>query len=370
MKTVNTLSKTGNNKLLVILLTAIIINLSFSGCVSEPQDKREKEEIEAIADSYYFGGHTYVYIKNKEDWQTARELCNDVGGCLLVVEDEKENTFISNILAEDTWLGLTDEEEEGNFRWINGAEFLFSNWQISEPNNWDGNQNYAHYKRAIAFKWNDTEPGGTHYDGNFFICEFDFKVTNLEKLTNVKNYLYGVINEKEVLENEIIEAMEKIDTSVEKQNNELSSSAPNTSITPLEEVNLDDLPLVAVFNFKIENMQEAEGMLIVDLMISELFSTKKYRVLERAQRDNILNEMQFSFSDISDESAQIEIGRLLAADLIIIGGIGKVGTRFVFNTKLIDVTTGVTISTAYNKYTSIDELVDGLEVLVRELCKN
>ncbi|OHD76031.1 MAG: hypothetical protein A2V99_09285 [Spirochaetes bacterium RBG_16_67_19] len=121
------------------------------------------------------------------------------------------------------------------------------------------------------------------------------------------------------------------------------------------------LPLITVLDFSIENIPKSDGRLIVDLVFSALVSARKYRVLDRGQRDNILKEVEFSLSLCADEKCQLEIGRLLAADRIVVGSLGKVGQRYILNAKMLDVRTGEALSTAYKLFGTIEELVDGAE---------
>jgi tetratricopeptide (TPR) repeat protein len=122
-----------------------------------------------------------------------------------------------------------------------------------------------------------------------------------------------------------------------------------------------EMPLVTVLDFSIENIPKSDGRLIVDLVFSSLVSMRRYRVLDRGQRDNILKEIEFSYSACADEKCQLEIGRLLAADRIVVGSLGKVGQRYILNAKMLDVRTGEAVSTAYKVFGSLEELVDGTE---------
>ena len=36
--------------------------------------------------------------------------------------------------TEGTWLGLTDEVQEGEFRWLNGDVLRYNEWKVNEPN--------------------------------------------------------------------------------------------------------------------------------------------------------------------------------------------------------------------------------------------
>lgn len=135
----------------------------------------------------------------------------------------------------------------------------------------------------------------------------------------------------------------------------------------LAEKSRSELPLLSVMDFVIENVSESEGKLIVDLLSSALIKVQKYRILDRSQRDNLLKELEFSYSDCTDESCQLELGRLLAADKIVVGSLGKIGNRYILNAKLLNVVTGEAVSSAYEIFRSIEELVDGSEAVAREL---
>jgi tetratricopeptide (TPR) repeat protein len=130
------------------------------------------------------------------------------------------------------------------------------------------------------------------------------------------------------------------------------------------------LPLVTVLDFSIENMAKSDGRLIVDLVFSALVSARKYRVLDRGQRDNILKEVEFSLSACADEKCQLEIGRLLAADKIVVGSLGKVGQRYILNAKMLDVRTGEALSSAYKVFPTLEELVDGTEEVALTLSES
>ena len=342
-----------------VLLFTILVIISLFGCVSSQSSIPEYQEVVAVPDCYYYNGHTYIYIKKATDWDNANNLCSKTGGYLLTVGDKYENSFIMEIFTDDTWLGLSDTIIEGNFRWTNGEPYSFKFWGAKNPDNWK-NEDYACYWNEIAYRWNDTTYDNFHSNAHF-ICEFDFKITDIDTLKNIKSYLTGEISN--------IDIVTKEENPFEPETVTINETTGPTDTTEKTNVDISELPLVTVIDFKIESISESEGNLIVDMMISALTNTKRFRVLDRSQRDNILKEMEFSLSDCVDESCQIEIGRLLAADQIIVGSIGKVGTRFMLDVKLIEVTTGITISTKYDVFASVDDLVDGIKPIVQELSR-
>ncbi len=91
------------------------------------------------------------------------------------------------------------------------------------------------------------------------------------------------------------------------------------------------------------------------------------RGADRGHRDGLLKEIEYSNSDCTDEQCQLEIGRMLSADRIIVGSIGKAGSRYLLNAKLIEVETAEAVRTSYQIYHSMDELVNGCEGLIGSL---
>jgi tetratricopeptide (TPR) repeat protein len=127
------------------------------------------------------------------------------------------------------------------------------------------------------------------------------------------------------------------------------------------------LPIVAVLDFRIENISASDGKLIQDLLASALIQTRLYRVLDRSQQENILKEIERSLSACSDEKCQIEIGRMLSADRILVGSLGRVGERYVISAKLLDVRSGEALASSSQVYKSLEELVEGCGEIVGAL---
>jgi len=103
-----------------------------------------------------------------------------------------------------------------------------------------------------------------------------------------------------------------------------------------------EIPVVAVLDLALSNVAPEDAAIIVDLIGSAIANTNAFRTLERGKRDKMLEEMEYSRSDMVDEQYQIAIGRQLAADRIVTGSLGILADRFILNIKLIDVESGET----------------------------
>jgi hypothetical protein len=92
-----------------------------------------------------------------------------MGGYLVTITSAGENNFVFNTWPSG-WIGLTDEVNEGTWRWVTGETYSYSNWNPGEPNN-AGNEDYVQF--VSNGRWNDLP-------NNFslpYVLEFDYIVT-------------------------------------------------------------------------------------------------------------------------------------------------------------------------------------------------
>uniref|UniRef100_A0A8C2SQ91 C-type lectin domain-containing protein n=1 Tax=Coturnix japonica TaxID=93934 RepID=A0A8C2SQ91_COTJA len=82
----------------------------------------EGTERKCLAGWKVFEGSCYSFSVEKMNWEDAKEVCEDQGAHLVIVNSDQEQGFLkNNINGSNTyWLGLTDEETEGSWMWING----------------------------------------------------------------------------------------------------------------------------------------------------------------------------------------------------------------------------------------------------------
>jgi hypothetical protein len=127
---------------------------------------------------------------------------------------------------------------------------------------------------------------------------------------------------------------------------------------------------ITVLEFTTSGVSEAEMLLFIDYISSEISKNNRYILIDRRQRENILEELSFSNSGCTDEQCQLEIGKLLSANLIIVGSIGSIGSTYILNMQLVDIETGETAGTISKKYKSLDELVNDSQKLIPLLLNN
>ena len=119
-------------------------------------------------------------------------------------------------------------------------------------------------------------------------------------------------------------------------------------------------PVTTVLDFDVNGISSSDMKSIISFLSASIYDTGEYRVIDTAQRDTILKELEFSYSGCTDDSCQLEVGKLLSAEYIITGDIAKVGSRFILSAKMLETETSETAGTAKGIYTTLDELIDDM----------
>ena len=107
-------------------------------------------------------------------WKQAKSYAESLGGHLVTISDETENTFVADLarskgVVSDSWIGLTDEVREGTFTWVTGEPLNYKKWNPGQPDDWGGNEDYVAMGQFDKYTWNDTSGN----DPLPFVVEFE-----------------------------------------------------------------------------------------------------------------------------------------------------------------------------------------------------
>jgi TolB-like protein len=89
--------------------------------------------------------------------------------------------------------------------------------------------------------------------------------------------------------------------------------------------------------------QHEIGAVVDELIRSEIANSTYFILTERENLDQILEEIEFSLSDLADTSRTVEVGQLTSARILLAGSVTESGSSFLLNGRLVDVETGVVI---------------------------
>ncbi|KAM7406933.1 hypothetical protein PAMA_002910 [Pampus argenteus] len=63
----------------------------------------------------------YFISITSDSWEKGRQDCRDREGDLVVIDSPEEQEFLSKIAKQSTWIGLSDREKEGTWKWTDGT---------------------------------------------------------------------------------------------------------------------------------------------------------------------------------------------------------------------------------------------------------
>ncbi len=126
-------------------------------------------------------------------------------------------------------------------------------------------------------------------------------------------------------------------------------------------------PRTAVIPFNAIGVAEIESLTASNLFETALVQTDVFMVIEQTQIAEILEAQSFTLSGCTDESCAVEIGKLLSAEQIVLGSFSRVGSGYIINAKIIDVTLGRNIRADKVSFSSMDDLSDSVDLLAYKL---
>lgn len=120
-------------------------------------------------------GSLYLWCADAAaSWEEAERACAERGGRQVKLESEEEQEFLLAAGVGGAWLGLTDAEAEGSWRWSDGGAVGFSSWAEGEPNDAGAGEDCASLRSDGT--WNDLGCGAALA----FVCEATAPATPLD----------------------------------------------------------------------------------------------------------------------------------------------------------------------------------------------
>jgi hypothetical protein len=142
----------------------------------------------------------YALINETMDWNEAKAHCEELGGHLATITSQEEQDTILALLSsigDDKlrncyFLGGADMQLDGNWQWVTGEAFTYTDWKTNEPKPDKGEQYLEIFAKTYEGnsgitdpgKWNDCMVDSTPYSGagevsfftpdqTGFICEWN-----------------------------------------------------------------------------------------------------------------------------------------------------------------------------------------------------
>jgi hypothetical protein len=103
---------------------------------------------------------------------------------------------------------------------------------------------------------------------------------------------------------------------------------------------IDNKLHVAVIDLNGIGISNSDAMSLTNRLISELFLTQRFTILERDKITEILSEQGFQQSGCTSSECLVEMGKLLNVEQILSGSVGKIGSYYTIDLRRIEVQTG------------------------------
>ena len=142
-------------------------------CAAMVASTNKWDDRECNGNSYAFvcNAPQYIAVSQKLTYSNANSYClSTFGTTLATIFNSEMNdivrysaTAIGISTSENLWIGLSDQNSEGNFVWQDGTSLGYTNWNSGEPNN-SGNEDCT--EMYSTGKWNDKDCSQTRY----FVC--------------------------------------------------------------------------------------------------------------------------------------------------------------------------------------------------------
>uniref|UniRef100_A0A3P8ZY42 C-type lectin domain-containing protein n=1 Tax=Esox lucius TaxID=8010 RepID=A0A3P8ZY42_ESOLU len=107
-----------------------------------------------------FGNRSYYVSTEKNNWEYANQDCLKRGAQLVIINNQEEQKFLITLNIR-SWIGLTDRETEGTWKWVDDTPLTTAYWGDREPNNGDGKNGEEDCAEINSWysdpvkKWND-----------------------------------------------------------------------------------------------------------------------------------------------------------------------------------------------------------------------
>ncbi|KAM9449565.1 uncharacterized protein Hap1MRO34_022097 isoform 2-T4 [Clarias gariepinus] len=134
------------------------INLTIEKC--QLQEERTLCDL-TKGKCFIFSSSLYFMSNEIKSWTESRQDCRDKGADLVIINSREEQEFISKQKVNGqiyVWIGLSDRETEGEWKWVDGTPLNTVFWASGEPNNIHGDEDcVVIYSDDSGNFWNDNK---------------------------------------------------------------------------------------------------------------------------------------------------------------------------------------------------------------------
>ncbi|XP_067249324.1 asialoglycoprotein receptor 1-like [Chanodichthys erythropterus] len=98
------------------------------------QERNELRKMLNEMGGYIYQSSFYFISSEERDWAESRRYCTERGADLIIINNREEQEFVKKISGgTGVWIGLTDSDVEGRWKWVDGTNMTSGFWESGEP---------------------------------------------------------------------------------------------------------------------------------------------------------------------------------------------------------------------------------------------
>uniref|UniRef100_A0A667ZSC8 C-type lectin domain-containing protein n=1 Tax=Myripristis murdjan TaxID=586833 RepID=A0A667ZSC8_9TELE len=114
------------------------LQTSLSSMTQERNQLQTKLTSQICPDGWItFSRSCYFISSESKSWDESRQDCLRRGADLVIIKSKEKEAFLKNFHRK-VWIGLSDWETEGVWKWVDGSSLSYTFWASGEPNDRGG----------------------------------------------------------------------------------------------------------------------------------------------------------------------------------------------------------------------------------------
>uniref|UniRef100_A0A667ZWI3 C-type lectin domain-containing protein n=1 Tax=Myripristis murdjan TaxID=586833 RepID=A0A667ZWI3_9TELE len=116
---------------------------------------QERNQLQTIHEHFvwkygwtHFNSSCYFNSSESKSWDESRQDCLRRGADLVIINSREEN------VRDGVWIGLSDLETEGEWKWVDGSSLSYTSWAKGQPDDAPGGEDCGEV-RPERDGWND-----------------------------------------------------------------------------------------------------------------------------------------------------------------------------------------------------------------------
>ncbi|XP_066511308.1 C-type lectin domain family 4 member K-like [Hoplias malabaricus] len=104
----------------------------------------------------YFNSSIFYISKEKKNWIESRKDCIEREADMVIINSLEEQDFVDMLRrGQMAWIGLTDQDTKGTWRWTDGSALITRFWKQNEPNGPDEHCAITGLESKAIWNWAD-----------------------------------------------------------------------------------------------------------------------------------------------------------------------------------------------------------------------